>query len=196
MIITLMHWPPRRRSNRTGSRTAPQPFLSDSHWLLIADVLADPPPSAKGGRPRVPPRACLEGVLWVLVNGARWQDLPRQYPSPSTCWRRSRLDPRGPLRPGVKTVAREDRSTARHWDASTSGTTSNEVGLHRFWSARGALDKLLTALSRVRRGSLPFDDTSLGLGKWELTPPQRVASIVTRENRSALFRRGSLPGSG
>lgn len=90
MIITLMHWPPRRRSNRTGSRTAPPPFLSDSHWLLIADVLADPPPSAKGGRPRVPPRACLEGVLWILVNGARWQDLPLQYPSPSTCWRRLR----------------------------------------------------------------------------------------------------------
>lgn len=88
MIITLLRWPPRRRSNRTGSRTAPKPFLSDSQWLLIADLLADPPTSPRGGRPRVPPRPCLEGILWILVTGARWQDLPERYPSPSTCWRR------------------------------------------------------------------------------------------------------------
>ena len=41
MLITLALWPPRRRSNRTGSRTAPKPFLSDSQWLLIAELLAD-----------------------------------------------------------------------------------------------------------------------------------------------------------
>lgn len=90
MLITLALWPPRRRSNRTGSRTAPKPFLSDSQWLLIAELLADPPPSPLGGRPRVEPRPCLEGIIWVLVSGARWQDLPERHPSPSTCWRRLR----------------------------------------------------------------------------------------------------------
>ena len=69
MLITLALWPPCRRSNRTGSRTAPKPFLSDSQWLLIADLLADPPPSPLGGRPRVAPRLCLEGIIWVLVSG-------------------------------------------------------------------------------------------------------------------------------
>ena len=69
MLITLALWPPRRRSNRTGSRTAPQPFLSDSQWLLIADLLADPPPSPLGGRPRVEPRPCLEGIIWILTRG-------------------------------------------------------------------------------------------------------------------------------
>lgn len=88
MLITLWPWPPRRRSNRTGSRTAPKPFVTDTQWLLIAKLLADPPASAKGGRPRVAPRACLEGILWVLVSGARWKDLPERYPSPATCWRR------------------------------------------------------------------------------------------------------------
>ena len=90
MLITLALWPPRRRSNRTGSRTAPKPFLSDSQWLLIAELLADPPPSPLGGRPRVAPRPCLEGIIWVLTSGARWQDLPERYPSPATCWRRLR----------------------------------------------------------------------------------------------------------
>ena len=78
----------RRRSNRTGSRTAPPPFLNDSQWFLIADLFPHPPITGRGGRPRVPPRACLEGILWVLQTGARWKDLPERYPSPATCWRR------------------------------------------------------------------------------------------------------------
>ncbi len=32
----------------------------------------------------------LEGVLWILRSGARWQDLPDEFPHPSTCWRRLR----------------------------------------------------------------------------------------------------------
>jgi transposase len=96
MLITLALWPPRRRPNRTGSRTAPKPFLSDSQWLLIAELLADPPPSPRGGRPRVATRPCLEGIIWILTSGARWQALlhegkgPERYPSPATCWRRLR----------------------------------------------------------------------------------------------------------
>jgi transposase len=30
----------------------------------------------------------LEGILWILRTGACWKDLPKRYPSPSTCWRR------------------------------------------------------------------------------------------------------------
>jgi transposase len=26
--------------------------------------------------------------LWILQTGARWQDMPERFPSPSTCWRR------------------------------------------------------------------------------------------------------------
>lgn len=29
----------------------------------------------------------LEGILWILHSDARWQDLPEEYASPSTCWR-------------------------------------------------------------------------------------------------------------
>ena len=62
--------------------------LTDEQWERIAPHLPAHPPSPKGGRPRVPDRACLEGILWLLRSGARWQDIPVDLPSGSTCWRR------------------------------------------------------------------------------------------------------------
>jgi transposase len=76
----------RSRKEPDVSLSAPQ--LTDEQWLLIADLLIDPPPDPRGGRPRVDARRCLEGILWVLRSGARWKDLPRSFPSYVTCWRR------------------------------------------------------------------------------------------------------------
>lgn len=84
----------RDRSHKcVGSRMEPEPEdlqaeLSDEHWLLIADLFANPQPSPQGGRPMADPRACFEGVLWMLRSGARWIDLPRRFPSRSTVHRR------------------------------------------------------------------------------------------------------------
>lgn len=82
-----------RSRESAGSRTEPetedlQAELSDEHWLLIAELFANPKPSAKGGRPMADPRACFEGVLWMLRSGARWKDLPPRFPSRSTVHRR------------------------------------------------------------------------------------------------------------
>lgn len=44
----------------------------------------------KGGRPRIDNRRVLEGILWILRRGTRWQDLPKKCPDPSTCRRRLR----------------------------------------------------------------------------------------------------------
>jgi transposase len=65
-----------------------QPELSDKQWELLAEVLPEPAASPHGGPKPVPNRAVVEGILWVLRNGARWKSLPHEYPSPSTCWRR------------------------------------------------------------------------------------------------------------
>jgi transposase len=62
--------------------------LADQQWERIAPHLPEHPPSPKGGRPRIPDRECLEGILWLLRSGARWQDIPVDLPSGSTCWRR------------------------------------------------------------------------------------------------------------
>jgi transposase len=61
--------------------------LTDKQWNKIAPFLETENGEQKGRR-RISNRRCFEGILWVLRSGARWKDLPEQYPSPSTCWRR------------------------------------------------------------------------------------------------------------
>jgi transposase len=64
--------------------------LTDAHWAAIRPHIPEYVPSGKGGRPRADDRDCLEGLLWLLRTGARWQDAPVDLPSGSTLWRRAR----------------------------------------------------------------------------------------------------------
>jgi transposase len=63
-------------------------MLTDAQWQHLAPRFPQHSPSSKGGRPRADDRECLEGILWLLRSGARWQDMPVDLPSGSTCWRR------------------------------------------------------------------------------------------------------------
>lgn len=63
-------------------------YLSDSQWERIKPHLPEPKRSPLGGRPPHSARACLEGILYVLITGCQWTNLPKCFPSPSTCWRR------------------------------------------------------------------------------------------------------------
>jgi transposase len=72
----------------TGSMMEPEFLLEDEQWNLIADLFPESPVGPEGGRPRVPARRCVEGILWILRTGAPWRDLPDCFPSPATCWRR------------------------------------------------------------------------------------------------------------
>ena len=66
--------------------------VSETLWNAIAPLLPESKRSPKGGRPPVPDRACLEGIIFVLEAGMPRQMLPTRlgYGSGSTCWRRSR----------------------------------------------------------------------------------------------------------
>lgn len=46
--------------------------------------------SPGAGTPKADDRRTLNGILYVLRTGCRWQDVSREYSSPSTCWRRLR----------------------------------------------------------------------------------------------------------
>ena len=65
-------------------------LLTDAQWEKIRPLLPQRLPRPRGGRPPANDRKVLEGILWMLRSGARWQHLPEEFPSPSTCWRRLR----------------------------------------------------------------------------------------------------------
>src|ERR1700747_3301468 len=68
------------------------PLLPNALWNLIQPLLPPSPRRHKGGRPRLPDRACLTGILFVLRSGIPWEMLPKELGCGSgmTCWRRLR----------------------------------------------------------------------------------------------------------
>lgn len=44
-------------------------LVPDGLWDLIEPLLSPAKPGLKGGRPRVPDRACLRGIVFVLRSG-------------------------------------------------------------------------------------------------------------------------------
>ena len=69
-----------------------KPLVSDDLWAVVAPLLPAEPPKPRGGRPRVPERACLTGISFVLRSGIPWEMPPRELGCGSgmTCWRRLR----------------------------------------------------------------------------------------------------------
>jgi transposase len=69
-----------------------KPLVSDELWAIVAPLLPPEPPKPQGGRPRVPDRACLTGIIFVLKSGIPWEMLPQELGCGSgmTCWRRLR----------------------------------------------------------------------------------------------------------
>ncbi len=67
-------------------------LISDELWAVIEPLLPPEPPKPKGGRPRVPDRAALTGIVFVLRSGIPWELLPQEMGCGSgvTCWRRLR----------------------------------------------------------------------------------------------------------
>lgn len=69
-----------------------KPLLPDALWERIKSHIPPEPPKPKGGRPRIPDRAALAGILFVLRTGCPWEYLPVELGCGSgmTCWRRLR----------------------------------------------------------------------------------------------------------
>ena len=62
--------------------------LTDEQWQILEPLIPEKQRREDGrGRPPSDPRQILNGVLWILKTGARWQDLPKEYPPYQTCHR-------------------------------------------------------------------------------------------------------------
>ena len=73
MRLTFVLWSSVRR-HKHGVQDGAKTQLMDKQWDRIKDLFPWHPPTGWGGRPRKPPRDCLEGILWVLRSGARWKE--------------------------------------------------------------------------------------------------------------------------
>ena len=63
--------------------------VTDEQWELIERIVPSPSVRSDGrGRPWKNNREVLNGIIWILRSGARWKDLPRDFPSYQTCHRR------------------------------------------------------------------------------------------------------------
>src|SRR4028119_1986695 len=63
--------------------------LTDEQWAVIEPLIPEQERQPTGpGRPWLPAREVMNGILWILRTGARWQDLPDRYPSYQTRHRR------------------------------------------------------------------------------------------------------------
>jgi transposase len=51
-------------------------LVPDALWEAIKLLLPIEPPKPNGGRPRVPDRTPLGGIIFVLRTGSPWRHLP------------------------------------------------------------------------------------------------------------------------
>ncbi len=123
-----------------------KPLVSDALWEVVAPLLPPDRPKPKGGRPRVPDRAALAGIVFVLKTGIQWQELPVEMGcgSGSTCWRRLR-----------------DWQEAGVWDR-----------LHQALLDRlGRADRIEWARASLDRASVPAKRGALPPNRWGQTRP-------------------------
>ena len=59
--------------------------LLDKQWGIISKHIPKP---AKTGRPRSDDRKTINGIIYVLIAGCRWNEMPKRYGDDSTANRR------------------------------------------------------------------------------------------------------------
>jgi len=59
--------------------------ITDKQWNMVESHL---PPPARTGRPRADDRTIINAIIFVLITGYRWIDLPARYGSKSSAHRR------------------------------------------------------------------------------------------------------------
>src|SRR6266508_5787310 len=62
--------------------------IPDDLWAEIQPLLPREKPPGTPGRPVVPYRTVLDGILYVLRTGCQWKAVPSEFGSGSTCHRR------------------------------------------------------------------------------------------------------------
>ena len=139
-------------------------LVPDQLWTLVAPLLPSAPARSKGGRPRVPDRVALAGILFVLRTGIQWHELPGELGcSGKTCWRRLR-----------------DWHQAGVWTALHRVLLERRHGAGQLDWSRAALDSASLAAKGARRPAR--------------TPPTAVARAASGTSSwTGVARRSASP---
>src|SRR5919206_4503098 len=129
-----------------NTQTSPTDLL-DRHWDCIKDLI----PAAKtGGRPRsLDMRQLINAILYILVSGAQWRMLPKDYPNWKSVYHYFR-------------IWRDDHTWQRIHD-SLRAEVRRQAGRHKHPTA-GCLDSQSVKTTQVA-GVRGFDGGKLILGR-------------------------------
>jgi len=61
--------------------------VPDELWHNIQPILDQLDPPAKTGRPRIDPRAALNGIIYRMRTGCQWNQLPKEFPDDASVHR-------------------------------------------------------------------------------------------------------------
>ena len=130
-----------------------KPLLTDELWDHIAPLLPPLPPQPKGGRPPVPHRAVLTGILFVLRTGLPWEYLPAEMGCGSgmTCWRRLHAWQQSGVWAALHRVLLERLEAAGQLDWSRASLDSTSVPAKKGGLQRGRTRP--TGARRARSGT-------------------------------------------
>lgn len=105
--------------------------LTDDQLDWLVQRVPDMPCSSKGGRPATDKRNALRGIFWILDNGAKWKDLPKEYGSKSAVhrWFKKWVSD-GVFEKIMRDAGRlvEDRGEFRLYECFVDGTFSKARG--------------------------------------------------------------------
>jgi len=76
------------RNDKNSSNHPAIMIIPDELWNVFKKILPKEKPSKTVGRPIIPYRKVLDGILYILRTGCQWNLVPKEYGSGSTCHRR------------------------------------------------------------------------------------------------------------
>jgi len=102
--------------------------LSDKQWNAIKPHIPKP---AHTGRPRSDDRMTINGIIYVLISGCRWREMPKMYGSKSTAHLRLQtLQQRGTwkkiLFSAIKSAHKQNKINLRYISVDSSSIAAKK----------------------------------------------------------------------